>query len=85
MDGLGRVPAVELLVANSAVRNLIREGKTFQLPSIMQTGVQAGMQNLDHALLELCREGKVTEEDALARCDNVQEFRAMLAKLPRRR
>jgi twitching motility protein PilT len=85
VDGSGRVPAVELLLANSAVRNLIREGKTFQLPSIMQTGVQAGMQNLDHALMELCRNNKVTPEDALARCENVQEFRAGLARLPRRR
>lgn len=84
-DGKERVPAVEILLANSAVRNLIREGKTFQLPSILQTGTQAGMQNFDHALFELCRQGRIAHDEAVGRCENPQEMRAKLAQLPRHR
>jgi twitching motility protein PilT len=84
-DGTGRVPAVEVLLANAAVRNLIREGKTYQLPSILQTGSQLGMQNLDHALIDLVGRHVISEENALARCDNVQEMKAMLTKVPRHR
>ena len=84
-DGTGRVPAVEVLLANAAVRNLIREGKTYQLPSILQTGSQLGMQNLDHALIDLVGRHVISEQEALARCDNIQEMRAMLTKVPRHR
>ncbi len=52
-DGKGRVAALEVLFANNAVRNLIREGKTFQLPSVMQTGKRMGMQTMDDALYDL--------------------------------
>jgi twitching motility protein PilT len=82
-DGKGRVPAVEVLLANAAVRNLIREGKTFQIPSIMQTAAQAGMQSLDIALFELCRDGTISLEEAASRCENPQEMRAKLTQLPR--
>ncbi len=52
--------AVEVMVATSAVRNLIREGKTFQLPNAIQTGSQHGMQTLDQALSALFRANMVT-------------------------
>ena len=52
-DGSGRVAALEVLFANNAVRNLIRESKTYQIPSIMQTNKRAGMQTMDDALYDL--------------------------------
>jgi len=63
-DGQGRIAALEILVGNQAVSNLIREGKTFQIPSIMQTGKKIGMQILDQQLKSLVAEGLVTAEEA---------------------
>jgi twitching motility protein PilT len=62
--GGGRVPAIELLMVNTAVSNLIREDKTHQLPSVMQTGKAAGMLTLDDSLDELLRAGTITVESA---------------------
>jgi len=64
-DGKGRVAALEILVANTAIRNLIREGKTFQIPSMIQTGQQYGMQSLDSHLKELVNKGIITKEEAI--------------------
>ena len=64
-DGTGRVAALEVLLATPAVRNLIREGKTFQIPSIMQTNKRLGMQTMDDALYDLFMK-IITEEDLLA-------------------
>lgn len=55
----GRVAALEVLFANNAVRNLIREGKTFQIPSIMQTSRRAGMMTMDDALYDLFMKGEI--------------------------
>lgn len=63
-DTPGRVAAVEVLLVNSAVRSLIRDGKTFQLASIIQTGRQQGMQSLDHDLKRLVLEGMTSLEEA---------------------
>jgi twitching motility protein PilT len=63
-SGKGRVPAFELLMVTHAVANLIREDKTFQLPSVMQTGKAAGMVTLDDSLAELVQAGAVTPEAA---------------------
>lgn len=52
-DGQGRVAALEVLFANNAIRNLIREGKTYQIPSVMQTSKRLGMQTMDDALYDL--------------------------------
>ena len=65
-DGTGRVVALEVLLATPAVRNLIREGKTFQIPSIMQTNKRLGMQTMDDALYDLFMRKIITEEDLLA-------------------
>jgi twitching motility protein PilT len=62
--GSGRVPAVELLMVNTAVSNLIREDKTHQLPSVMQTGKAAGMLTLDDSLGELIAAGTITADAA---------------------
>lgn len=62
--GGGRIPAAEVLVANSAVRNIIREGKTHQLDSVIQTGAEQGMQSMDKTLVNMIRGGKITYEEA---------------------
>ncbi|MBQ8621448.1 MAG: type IV pilus twitching motility protein PilT [Oscillospiraceae bacterium] len=64
--GGGRVAAYEILVATPAVRSLIRQNKSFQIPSAMQTGKRQGMQLLDDALSELVRSGQVTLQNAMA-------------------
>ncbi|KRQ86856.1 Twitching mobility protein [Caloramator mitchellensis] len=64
-DGKGRVCAMEIMVATPAVRNLIREGKTHQIDSIVQTGGRYGMKTMDSSLVELFKKGLITEEDAL--------------------
>jgi twitching motility protein PilT len=65
--GGGRVAALEVLIANSAISNLIREGKTFQIPSMMQVGRAQGMVTLNEALMDLVRRALVTPEEALLR------------------
>lgn len=62
-DRAGRVVAVEILVATAAVRNLIREGKTHQIPSAIQTGSRHGMRSMDFSLRELYNGGLITAED----------------------
>lgn len=64
-DGTGRVAAFEVLHANPAIRNLIREGKTHQIPSVMQTNRKVGMITMDEAILNLYTEGKISKEDAV--------------------
>ena len=73
-DGRGRVAALEVLVATPAVRNLIREGKTHQLLSVIQTGGKQGMQSMDLALRDLYRSGLISREDALARAMDQEMF-----------
>jgi twitching motility protein PilT len=65
-DGRGRVPAVEILVNNSAVANLIREGKTFQVQTSMQTGQAHGMVTFESSVNDLVRKGLVSKEDGPA-------------------
>lgn len=62
--GGGRIPAAEILVATSAVRNIIREGKTHQLDAVIQTGAEQGMQSMDRALVNLIHAGTITYEEA---------------------
>ncbi|MGC8733911.1 MAG: type IV pilus twitching motility protein PilT [bacterium] len=74
--GSGRVLACEVLVANAAVKNIIREGKVHQLKAIMQTNRQIGMQTMDQALYDLWKENKITVEEAISRSSNPQEMKA---------
>ena len=74
-DGTGRTVAMEVMMGSSAVRNLIREGKTFQIPNVIQTGSQHGMRTLDQALGALLRANTITFDEALARCANPEEFK----------
>src|ERR671926_1149374 len=64
-DGSGRVPAVEVLLPDDAVRNLIRQAKVEQIYSVMQTGTQRGMQTMEQALADLALRGVITTETAL--------------------
>jgi len=77
-DGSGRVAACEVLVPTPAVRNLIREGKTHQIYSVLQTGSASGMQTMDTALAGLVREGKITQKVAESRSSTPEELRRLL-------
>lgn len=74
LDGAGRIAAQEIMVATPAVRNLIREGKTHQLGSIIQTGGKLGMQAMDVALRDLCRRRLVSVEEARLRAIDPDTF-----------
>ncbi len=78
-DGKGRVAALEIMLGNAAIGNLIREGKTFQIPSIIQTAKGEGMQLMDTHLMELLNAEKVTAEE-VHRC--AVDKRIFEAKLP---
>jgi len=82
-DHKGRVAAFEVMVATPAIRTLIRDGKTHQLPMDIQTGGDLGMMTLDGYLLNLLKEGAIDWEHAVGKCSNLVEFqrRAMNAGL----
>ncbi len=71
----GRVLATEILIANGAVRNLIREGKTYQLPSALQTGGKLGMQTLDSSLKALYQRRLISLQEAVMRASDQEEFK----------
>src|SRR4030043_415835 len=73
-DMKGRVAALEIMIANPAVRNLIREGKTFQIPSMIQTGKKYGMQTLDDAIMDLLMKKIISPDDAYTRCVDKGKF-----------
>jgi twitching motility protein PilT len=77
-DGQGRCVAAEVLVPTPAVRNLIREGKTHQIYSALQTGGQFGMQTMDASLAQLVRQHKITRELAEARSSAPEELRRLM-------
>ena len=78
-DGAGRCVAAEVLVPTPAVRNLIREAKTHQIYSVLQTGASSGMQTMDAALAQLVRAGKVNRQLAESRAHAPEEFRRLIA------
>lgn len=75
-DGQGRVPALEILVCNKAVGNLIRDNKTFQIRSVLQTGANQGMCLLDASLADLVKKGTITREEAARHADDPAKFLA---------
>ena len=75
-DGAGRALAVEILMNNPAVGNVIREGKTFMLPGIIQTGGRVGMRLMDDSLRELYDRGLISQEEAYSRAEQKQIMRA---------
>ena len=82
IDKKGRCAALEILICTPAVRNLIREGKTYQIPSAMQTGKKFGMQTLDDAILDLLNKGWIAAEDAYINCIDKAKFAQFLKKPP---
>lgn len=80
VDG-GRVPALEILVATPAVRNIIREGKTFMIDNVITTSTDLGMVGLETYLATLVRKGKITQEVAESYCLRPQELQQRLIGL----
>jgi len=76
--GKGRVPAFEVMIANTAVRNLIRDGKTYELNNVMQLNSSDGMQTLDQSLAGLVRMKVVTPEEALAHSSHPDRLRKLI-------
>ena len=70
--------AIEIMVATSALRNLIREGKSYQIYSVIETGQQYGMQAMDRVLADLNRSGQVTFEEAATRAIDRENFNRLV-------
>lgn len=71
----GRTAALEVLIVNDAIRNMIREGKTHQIPSAMQTGLAQGMLPMDYSLAQLVKNRVITQQDAVANCADREMLR----------
>jgi len=82
VDIKNRCVAPEILIATPAVRNLIRESKTHQLPSMMQTGKKYGMQLLDDAIMNLYQKGWIGADEAYAKANDKEQFRPFLHSPP---
>lgn len=72
IDGRNRVAALEVMVTTPAIRNLIRENKTYQIQNIIQTSSKIGMQSMDQELVNLFRQGKISKESVLSRCTDFE-------------
>lgn len=77
-NGIGRYPAVEILVATSAMRNLIRRGDDHQLRANIETGRAEGMLTMEQSLAELVRAGRVSRDTAFAHCNHPEDLRRHL-------
>src|ERR1051326_7367641 len=82
VDKKGRCAALEILVCTPAVSNLIRENKTVQIPSAIQTGKQHGMQTLDDAIMEVLNKKWISPEEAYQKCIDKSKFRPFLKNPP---
>jgi twitching motility protein PilT len=82
VDRKGRIVALEILIANPAVRNLIREGKTHQIPSMIQTGKKYGMILLDDYIMDLFQSNKISADEAYAKANEKARFRPLLKAPP---
>jgi twitching motility protein PilT len=82
VDKVGRCAALEIMIANPAVRNLIRESKTHQLPSAIQTGKKYGMQLLDDAIMELYQKGWIGPDEAYMKANDKARFRPFIKAPP---
>lgn len=82
IDKPGRVAGIEILVIDSAISNLIREGKTHQIPGMMEVGKKKGNRPLDDAIMNLLQEGKISAEEAYEKANNRKKFRPFLKEAP---
>ncbi|MFP4224468.1 MAG: type IV pilus twitching motility protein PilT [Phycisphaeraceae bacterium] len=78
-DTKGMIPAVEVMLATPAVRNLIRENRAFEIPNVIETNRAMGMNSLDNAIAELYFNGKISREDAVAQAAYPEKLERMLA------
>jgi len=78
VDKSGRVAAVEIMLVNPAIRNIIREGKVHQINNVIQTNAKSGMRMMDDSLCDLCRRGHITREDALGHCVDLDNMKRIL-------
>jgi twitching motility protein PilT len=79
-DGQGRVPALEVLLPDDAVRNLIRQGKIEQIYSVMQTNTTRGMQTMEQSLADLTMRRTITRDVALSATSRIDEFDSLLER-----
>ena len=79
----GRIAAVEIMLANAAVRNLIREEKLYQLPNVIRTSRDEGMITMDESLVDLYRRDKITRDTVLAFCNDADEVDRLMGGRPR--
>jgi twitching motility protein PilT len=82
IDRKGRVAALEIMIATPAIRNLIREAKTFQIPSSIQTGKKYGMQTMDDAIMGYLQKKWISSDDAYLKSDDKAKFLPFLKKPP---
>jgi twitching motility protein PilT len=82
IDRKGRCVALEIMIATPAVRNLVREAKTYQIPSTIQTGKKYGMQLLDDALMDLYNKGWISPDEAYQKANEKARFRPLLRTAP---
>ena len=79
VDQPGMAPAVEVLLCTPAVRNIIREARTFEIPNVIDTNRQMGMVSLDNAIAELYFNGMISREDAVAQAAYPEKLDRQLA------
>ena len=79
IDRSGMVPAIEIMLCTPAIRNIIREARTFEIPNVIDTNRQLGMISLDNAIAELFYNGMISREDAIAQSANPDKLERMIA------
>jgi twitching motility protein PilT len=82
IDKVGRCAALEILVCDSPIANLIREGKTHQIPGMMQVGKKKGNQPLDDAIMDHLRNARISPEEAYEKAIDKKKFRPLLKEPP---
>jgi twitching motility protein PilT len=82
VDRKGRIAVLEIMIATPAVRNLIREKKTFQIPSVLQTGKKYGMQSLDDAIMDLLNKKIISPDEAYSKCNEKSRFLPFIKNVP---
>jgi pilus retraction protein PilT len=84
-EGAGRIPACEIMLLTPTISRLIRENKVWEIPKYIEDSEIFGMQTFEQALINFCKDGKITEEEALSFCDNKDEFALALKGIKKRR
>ena len=77
-DEPGMIPAVEIMICNSAVRNCIRDSRICEVPNIIETGQRVGMQSIDQSIGQMLSYGYITEEQALSKCEDTARMQALV-------